>query len=383
MQQRCNVCEAPLQAPIYESRGEQSLTSLCELHPGTTQVWFCRACGHILSNALAHTDDYYAHDYKILLHHDDEDQIYEVVDGQVIYRTDHQLKVLNTKLPLRDGLKILDYGCAKAAMSAMLLRQIPGLDFHFFDVSDMYRTHWERITSRAQCAVSKTPANWHGRFDVITSYFSLEHIPQPRAAAHHIASLLKDDGVLYAIVPHALDNVADFVVVDHVNHFTPSSLAQVLQQAGLLAVEIDTNSHRGALVVTARKSGHAVRHDAPPGLEVQVQALADFWTALDEQLAAAQSPQAAPCAIYGAGFYGAFIYAHLKNASAIQCFLDQNPHQQGRLLFGVPIVAPQDLPSAVQTLYIGLNPQIARSVIAAQPLLNRPGLQHVFMDALP
>lgn len=381
MQKQCNVCEWPLQAPIYDSHSAQSLTSLCQLYPYTTQVWFCENCGHILSNSLADTEQYYAKDYKILLNHDDEDQVYEVIDGNVIYRTSHQFEVLNRKLELKSGQTVLDYGCAKAAMAKKLLEHIPGLDFYFFDVSEMYRGYWERLIAPEKCAVNHTPSHWEQRFDLITSYFSLEHIPAPRQAVRHIASLLKDDGAFYAIVPDTFGNVADFVVVDHINHFTSNSVISLLQDVGFRSVEVDNQSHRGALVIIARKQGELSKIEPLFNLQTKVSVLAQFWRGISEQIEQAEATHAGPSAIYGAGFYGAFIYSHLKNPSSIQVVLDQNPFQQDRKLFDVPIVAPSALPEEIKNLYVGLNPKIARQVISSHANLNRSDLQVVFLDA--
>lgn len=381
MQKHCNVCEMPLSAPIYDSHSEHSLTSLCQLYSAGTQVWFCENCGHILSNPLTQTEEYYASDYKILLNHDDEDQIYEVVEDKVIYRTNHQLKVLHDKLTLQNGHKILDYGCAKATMAKKLLQRTPELDFYFFDVSQMYRSYWEHLTTPEKCAVNHTPIDWAGNFDLITSYFSLEHIPNPKQSAQHIASLLKDDGVFYAIVPDTFGNAADFVVVDHVNHFTALSITRLLQDAGFQSIEIDDQSHRGALVIVARKQGRVKQNPPLPELKTQARKLAQFWTGLDERIASAETAHNGAAAIYGSGFYGAYIYSHLKKSAAVQVFLDQSPFQQGRKLFDVPIIAPTELPETIKTLYVGLNPSIARQVIAAQAFSKRTELQIVFLDA--
>ena len=377
----CNVCGSPLPGPIYDSQSDKSLTSLCQLRPGKTEVYYCAQCGHILTNPIEDIGDYYAHDYKILLNEDDEDQIYEEANGEVIYRTTHQLRVINRKLSLNTGQKILDYGCAKASMATRLLEQLPGLDFHFFDVSEMYRRFWEQLTTPDKCAVDHTPAQWVRRFDVITSFFSLEHIADPRNSARHIHSMLKNDGVFYAVVPDTFGNAADFVVVDHVNHFTASSVTRLLCEAGFCAIDVDPESHRGALTIVAQKSGVPTMAPVAPPSEDRITALAKFWSGLAGQIAAAEDGRAGLSAIYGSGFYGSFIYSLLKFPQAIEVFLDQSPFQQGRRLFDIPIVAPGDLSNSIQTLFVGLNPTIAREIIYAQPHLNRPGLRHIFLDA--
>ena len=242
----CNICKSELSAPIYDSRSLQSLTSLCRLYPGSTQVWFCTCCGHVLSNPGG-TDEYYATEYDILLDHEDEDQIYEVKGGEITYRIDRQLAVICQKVQFRPGMKVLDYGCAKAGMSKRRIDKCRAWN-STFDVSDRYLEYWQKLAPSHNHAILATPAHWENQFDLITSYFSLEHIPDPVASIAHITSMLKKGGLFYAIVPDIFGNIADFIVVDHVNHFTRTSLAHLLQGAGLSVVDIDSASHRGRLL---------------------------------------------------------------------------------------------------------------------------------------
>ena len=377
----CNICKSELSAPIYDSRSLQSLTSLCRLYPGSTQVWFCTCCGHVLSNPLEGTDEYYATEYDILLDHEDEDQIYEVKGGEITYRIDRQLAVICQKVQFRPGMKVLDYGCAKAGMSKRLDRQVPGMEFYFFDVSDRYLEYWQKLAPSHNHAILATPAHWENQFDLITSYFSLEHIPDPVASIAHITSMLKKGGLFYAIVPDIFGNIADFIVVDHVNHFTRTSLAHLLQGAGLSVVDIDSASHRGALVVVARNGGEVASLERDDGLQQQVQELAHYWGTASRRVQQARVGRNGSCAIYGSGFYGTFIYSMLADPHEVACFLDQSPYQQGKSVFGVPVISPEALPEDIKTLFVGLNPAIAREVIAGQPCLQRPDLRTIYLDS--
>jgi SAM-dependent methyltransferase len=303
-----------------------------------------------------------------------------VNNGQIIYRIHHQLKVINQKISLKPGMKILDYGCAKAAMSKRIKEEMPAIDCHFFDISEIYIRYWEKIAPRENHAIYHTPNCWMKRFDVVISNFSLEHIPDPLKSVSHIASMLKDDGIFYAIVPDTFGNKADFIVIDHVNHFTVSSLLYLLQQVGLSVVDIDSQSHRGALVVVAKKGAEPTHKHKRENVQDKVGELANYWGRMADHVKSTQAKLDGPFAIYGSGFYGAFIYSHLGRHSEIECFLDQSPFQQGKDLFGVPIVSPASLSSEVNTLFIGLNPKIARAVIEDQANLNRSGLKLVFLD---
>jgi hypothetical protein len=377
----CNVCNTPLGAPIFEATTHRALTSLCELRDGQIQVWSCPACAHLCGESMPDTKAYYESDYRILLDQDDEDQIYEVRDDNIVYRTDHQVATLLNKIELPTGARFLDYGCAKASTPKRLHVARQDIQFHLFDVSEMYTAYWHRFVEPGRCAIHQTPADWHGRFDIVTSFFALEHIPTPLDTVQRITSLLKDDGVFYGIVPDTFGNVADFVVIDHVNHFTAASLHTLLRTCGFADIQIDAQAHRGALVFTARKQGPATPRPDVATTHIQSAQLARYWTQLSGRIQQAERDHAdLPAAIYGSGFYGAYIASVLQAPEQVRCFLDASPFQQDKQLFGKDILAPQTLPESVKVLYVGLNPVIARDVVAKMDWLRERDLKMVFLD---
>ena len=101
--------------------------------------------------------------------------------------------------------------------------------------------------------------------------------------------------------------------------------------------------------------------------------MATFWSQLADRIVRFEQEHLARLAsgrqacIYGAGFYGNFIASCLRHPETISCFVDQNPFVQGRSLLGKPIVPPTAISKEVSCVYVGLNPTIARSVIADIP----------------
>ena len=376
----CNVCHTKLGAPLYEAPSDHALTSLCELRLGRVRIWLCPTCGHLRGEALPDTHDYYDSNYRILLDHEDEDQIYSVEGEHIVYRTDHQVDTLLSKLDLPCGTRLLDYGCAKASTPRRLLVSRPDLQIHLFDVSDMYVRHWQQFVSDDRWAIHNTPTEWLGHFNVITSFFALEHIPEPLDTIRRISTLLGDQGVFYGIVPDTFGNIADFAVIDHVNHFTDVSLHTLLRCAGFTNIQIDAGVHRGALVFTAHKFGElSVCPDLTASLAASHR-LADYWSTLSDRIrvAEATNPEL-PAAIYGSGFYGAYITSLLSEPDRVEFFLDASPFQQGKTLFGKAILPPSDLPDHIRLLYIGLNPKIARATVAGMDWLRGRNLQLVFL----
>jgi hypothetical protein len=234
--------------------------------------------------------------------------------------------------------------------------------------------------------VHDTPGVWARSFDAVTSFFALEHIPEPRETVRRIAALLKDEGLLYLVVPDTFGNPADLVVIDHVNHFTVPSIFRLLRDAGFSSIEVDAAAHRGAYVVTASRLGAATASPAVQPVLAQSAELARFWSALGARIRRLESALGSPAgggadlAIYGSGFYGAYIASELEAPEHVRCFLDRSPYQQGKTLFGRPVLAPEQLPADIETVFVGLNPRIARELMASATWARERGIRLVFMD---
>jgi SAM-dependent methyltransferase len=388
MSSKCNVCGAILGRALYESDGELSLSSLCQVLRAKTSVYQCENCGHIQSAVLGDVSSFYDKSYPILTNSEDEDQIYEVVNGVPIFRTEHQVRTMIDKLPLGQGALLLDFGCAKSSTIKSLMAHRQDVVPHLFDVSDTYIEFWRSFVRPENWATYEPKSNWKGRFDVVTSFFSLEHIVEPAKALDTIASLLKPDGLLYGVVPNAFSNIADMVVVDHVNHFTPSSLSHLFQKSGFAVEFIDTEAHRGALVFLARFVGAMRLKSAPIPQDsdrlateiARAQEISVFWKSAGARARRFENEcDKLEVAVYGAGFYGAFLASALRGPERIMCFIDQNPFLQNGNLMGRPIVAPTDLPKDVEVLYVGLNPAHARKIIDGVPALANRNLRYFFL----
>jgi hypothetical protein len=245
----------------------------------------------------------------------------------------------------------------------------------------MYKEYWSKFVSADKYAIHTTPESWASNFDVLTSFFALEHIPEPIDTVKKVHALLKDDGVFYGIVPDTFGNVADFVVIDHVNHFTAPSLACLLDSAGFTDIQIDDAAHRGALVFTARKGARrSAGFNVAETLE-RSEKLARYWVAVNQRISqTSQAYAGVTKAIYGSGFYGAYIASAMNDFDGVACFLDASPFQQGKELFGKPILSPQSLPEDVKVLYVGLNPGIARAVMDDMRWLQERDISLVFLD---
>ena len=364
MMNACNICNDPLGAPVYESVRPVSITSLCQVLDGPTRVWHCANCCHTQTAPLPALGKFYAEDYHILTTSEEEDQLYSVRDGKKLFRTEHQVDTLLAKVNLPPNARVLDYGCGKAATLKAVHNNRDDVVPHVFDVGNQYRDFWNDFVGAENQTVNEVPEEWAGHFDAVISFFVLEHVAEPKAFVGEAYRLLRDGGTFYFLVPNLFANSADLVVADHVNHFSESSLHRLLSDAGFAVREIDGTAHNSAWVVVVEKTNVNSKPILATSVSGKVNAMAEYWGEFGGRVRAFENANDTEAAIYGSGFYGAFIHASLARAESVECFLDQNPHRQKQTLLGKPILAPEALPETVRRLYVGLNPRVAREELA-------------------
>ncbi|MGU3495334.1 class I SAM-dependent methyltransferase [Xanthobacteraceae bacterium A53D] len=378
----CRICGTALGAPAYDAPAP-AMTTVMSFLPVPMQVFVCNGCAHAQSPDLPDIKAFYDTGYRISLASEDHDQLFAVAaDGTPIYRTQHQAGIALRLLDLPKGARLLDYGAAKATTLRHMMRARPDLKPAVFDVSSDYAASWDAWVPKEDQATYEVPAGWTGRFDAVMSHFVLEHVADPVPFLKVLRDLLTDDGRLLISVPDAIANPGDMIVADHLNHFTAPSLARAFAEAGLVLDVCDATAFPGAFFATGRKAADATT--ASDGVAEAAAVAAEtcrFWTGASQRLEdAAHRHAGRRAAIYGAGFYGAWISSRLGARVSVVGFLDQNPNLKGTQMFDRPVMPPADLPDAVEVVFIGLNPKKARAIVASVPALQRAGLELVWLD---
>lgn len=379
----CNVCKNSSLTSIYESPDNLSITTMNKLVTGKTYVHFCDQCGHLQTSELPNLVEYYANEYEVNLASEDEDQLYKIVDGKPIFRAEHQAAVLLSKIKFPAGCRVLDYGCAKSPTLKKVLAAHPDIEPFLFDVTDKYIPFWEQLPKVPQWSVHQPNPAWHGSMDVVLSFYALEHVANLDEAIGNIKALLKPGGTFYFLVPNVYQNIADFIVADHINHFSASSLQILLQGAGFEDITVDDKSHEAAFVVSA-KLARSVSSGSIDASELGIQHkvaldMAQYWNSIVARVRAFEASSDGSIAVYGAGFYGSFITSIMLHPDRICCVIDQNKYLWNRKLNGKRIIAPDALPEEVTHVLVGMNPLNARANINAIPSWQNRKLKYFFL----
>jgi 2-polyprenyl-3-methyl-5-hydroxy-6-metoxy-1,4-benzoquinol methylase len=366
---QCNLTQIEIQEPLHVSQGDLSITSMVSFQPGKTEVYFSDTIGHIVTKPPMNIQSYYDTEYTFSIDSEDDDQLYVFADGKQVYRLEHQAQTLFKKLPLQSGSKVLDYGCAKGGVMKKLANSRNDVTPYLFDVSEMYVPFWEKFAKPNQWSSYTIKPEWKNYFDAVTSFFVLEHVENPIHEVLQMREALKDDGILYFIVPNVYKNKIDFIISDHLSHFSRNSLTYLLVQTGFELLSIDEDSHNAAFIVMAKKTSKQLNFSLDQTLlannKEAAKSMAKFWQELQAKINDFEATVTdKEVAIYGGGVYGNFIASSLKNVEKVSFFVDQNKFLQGKTILGKPIIAPNELPEHIKTIYIGLNPVGAKNNIA-------------------
>jgi SAM-dependent methyltransferase len=341
----------------------------------------------VLSPALPDADAFYASEYRISLDSRDHDQIYEMRDGEPVYRTTRQAEVFLERVQVPPGARILDYGAAKASTLRKIRAQRPDIEPLVFDVSQDYAAYWEGWIADDGKAAFELPQSWDGTIDIITAHYVFEHVHALSDRLLRMRRLLKPDGRLFVSVPDWTRNPGDLLVCDHINHFTTRSLTGLMGRAGFAVDALIADALPAAIIciasLTSLPSGPSSRAPGDDPTD-SVTAIASFWTRVADGLAVAgEKWRGRKAAIYGAGFYGAWIATRLGTKVDVLRFIDSNPQLAGGRVVDLPVVGPDDSAlDGVDLVLVGLNPAHARRTVATIPLLNREGVEVVILEDL-
>lgn len=134
------------------------------------------------------------------------------------------------------GKKVLDFGCGNGGFlvkSQAVAAEVTGLDLEEALVSHF---HALRIPFVRSLDALK------GRYDVITLFHVLEHLPDPRATLKELAAYLEPDGRIIIEVPNADDALLKLYESEafskftywsfHLFLYTSQTLAELFKQAG-------------------------------------------------------------------------------------------------------------------------------------------------------
>lgn len=187
----CRVCGSSTHRIFYSP--PRSIMGITHPVDEPLSVYLCEACGHGSSEDIDF-DRYYSKKYRFELQSAEHDQLHAVVNGEKIYRADLQVEAVLKLVNIPKDAHVLDYGAAKASTLKKLCAARPDIVPSVFDVSRDYASLWSKWISADRQSFFTVTQEWSGKFDLILSFFVLEHVAHPNEVIQDLSRLLSDRG---------------------------------------------------------------------------------------------------------------------------------------------------------------------------------------------
>jgi SAM-dependent methyltransferase len=203
----CLYCGSTDLAPLYSG-----VTDRLGFVPGERTFYRCKHCESAVLVPLPKTEDlpgFYPPVYSFTLELGGRSRFKQLLsraEYRFFFRPQYTAQVRSVMRACGwhrgDGKKLLDVGCGRG-LRLLEFRRL-GFDVHGLDVqSDVVRYLREELGIPAECAdVSEMHRFFPTEsFDLVTTFFLIEHIPNVREALASMFELLKPGGWLAAAVP--------------------------------------------------------------------------------------------------------------------------------------------------------------------------------------
>ena len=357
----CHVC---VRGQLRELSGYPSLTrvtSNCKPWPTGGRLGVCGRCGSVQKYVDEQWQSEIARiysDYTIYFQAGGAEQAVFLGDTAApVTRSERLVQQVVGHAALPATGRLLDIGCGNGAFLRAFTEAMPEWRLAGTELSEATRTIVERIP-RVEAfyigALEETP----GQFDMISLMHVLEHIRHPLELLTTVTGKLKPGGVVFIEVPDAEQNPFDLLIVDHVSHFTRTTLTDLFEAAGYsIAASSQSWVVKEISAVTTHVGSHVGSRVHPsPELAAGLEWLQAARVAAGRARAEAGRR---PFGIFGSSIAATWL-AHEVDC-AMDFFVDEDPSCQGQKFMGRSVLSPsQVLPASV--VFVGLGGGVAEDV---------------------
>jgi len=177
------------------------------------------------------------------------------------FRTSQALDALARHADLTAPLALLDVGSNRGSFARAFLEVAPAAKLTALEPDERYADSSADLPRTELVRARTEHTNFgSGRFDVIHSCHTIEHLGEAFAALKDHARVLKDGGLLVIDAPNtallgAEDIVEEWFIDKHLFHFSARTLSRMIEAAGFSIIEQNDPADAVNLLFVARKTG--------------------------------------------------------------------------------------------------------------------------------
>lgn len=254
------------------------------------------------------------------------------------------------------AINVLDIGTGSGVMLDAIHAQFPEWHLYAQDVSDHQSTFLRnKLPLRGFIAGELTfqrTNDYVQQFDLVSMIHVLEHVLAPQQLLQQISRMLTDDGVLLIQVPNIVENPWDLGIYDHVQHFSPKTLSQLVQQV-FPYVQILTSPIKKEITLLAANKPLFAQLSQPDSSQPATypEPLSNIATELSRLRQ--QLNKADTCVLLGTGPAAGLLISHAKQwqlSHKIINVIDEDSRKWGSEFGGIKVVSPDNMPNDTELL---------------------------------
>lgn len=334
---------------------------------------------------------FYENDYDLLMDSEDSQELFLDRAGHPVTKLErlfYPFKKIVENIGLDRG-SYLDIGCGKGLALQAFKKTFPKWDIWGYEVSNRYQSFLQKHIDRDKLILgpSHLLETSDQKFNIISLFDVLEHVKDPISVLKSAKKLLKEGGYIYIQVPEIYEGLMDWLIVDHLSHFSLETIQWLAGVCGLKVRSVVDHYSVGGLQMLCQKS------DRVPE-EIVGQRLSNFygtnkaimtahliyWNRYGstiKQLLREAEERKNPLAVFGTGTAASVIPVYLaESLKWIACFIDENPYRIGKTHFNKPVFGISRFPKEVDTIFLGVAPQNIKYIL---PKLEVTGMKVVWV----
>jgi SAM-dependent methyltransferase len=359
------VCHASSLEEIPEFRLLPRVTSDCVPFRSGGRLLICAACGAAQSPADQQWFDEIGEIYgayrSFQQYGGPEQHVLDAATGSLRRRSQVLLDRLTALPDFPRAGAVLDVGCGGGA-TLRAFAERGGWRLHGLEMDDRDLSLLASIPG-FETLYTCRPEDLPRQFDIITMVHSLEHFPDPALVLQDLRGKVAPAGRLFVEVPDAAANPFEYLVADHMVHFTAATLGRLVRNAGFAAECLSTLWVSKELSLTAipAKAEHAADDlsdiaEAISRVRAQISWLVRFIDAARQAAAASRH-----FGLFGSTIAATWLCGVLGDA--VSFFVEEDANRAGRTHLERPIFSPGQVPAG-SVVYMSLIPRIATQVAA-------------------
>lgn len=270
---------------------------------------------------------------------------------------------------LPERLRALDVGCGHGVTLRAMAKAFPLWRLFGHELDDAKQAelqsieHFEKLYTGSLDRID-------GSFGFVSMIHSIEHFVEPLATLRTLHRLTQPNGHLFVEVCNVEENPFDLLVVDHLTHFAPQTLAHAAASAGFEVSFVQNAWVKKELSMLARRSSErGSSGKLGDGAQVLLAMTANVhWLEGLISQARFSAANSSAFGIFGTSIAGTWLGSAL--ADLVSFFVDEDPNRIGREFMGKPILHPDAVPVGA-AVYLALAPVLAEAIAHRLSSANR------------